>query len=161
MADGMIIRDVEPHDIAWITRVHQQHYSQVEGFDEGFNDAVSSAIERFYSHQNTLIDRAFLLQVNQQPAGCLFCQSVDTTTARLKLFFLDAPLRGKGLGRDLLNHALQHIRAAGRKKVLVSTYSAHEAACALYRRSGFSVIEEKAVKAYGRQLTEQSWLYTF
>ena len=37
------------------------------------------------------------------------------------------------------------------------THKSHEAACALYAKSGFQMTDERPVHNFGRDLIEQSW----
>ena len=157
MADiNSTIRCCRDQDYPWIIKAHLQHYSTVEGFDSGFKHAVTEAIESFKTSPHS-INQAFVLEQDESPAGCIFCLHESEGSARIKLFYLDKDLRGQGYGARLLTAAIDHIEAHDYKTLVVSTYSTHVAACALYGRTGFNKIGEKNVHAFGRQLTEQHW----
>jgi putative acetyltransferase len=54
--------------------------------------------------------------------------------------YLDASLRGRGMGRQLLALALDHARAAGFRRMELETNHAMVAAIALYQGAGFEEI---------------------
>lgn len=58
----------------------------------------------------------------------------------LRKMYLDASLRGRGMGRQLLDLALEHARAAGFRRMELETNHAMTAAIGLYQRSGFQEI---------------------
>ena len=58
----------------------------------------------------------------------------------LRKMYLDASLRGRGMGRQLLDIALEHARAAGFRRMELETNHAMTAAIGLYQRSGFQEI---------------------
>ena len=158
LPDEVTVREFRRSDREWVQRAHVRHYTQVEKFDASFEQAVAAALDAFIADAEAPVNRGFILERNGQASGCVFCVEDRPGTARLKLFYLESDLRGCGLGRALLHRVFEHTKAQGYRHLLVSTYSAHQAACALYAKTGFTCISEKPVVAYGRELTEQTWL---
>jgi putative acetyltransferase len=62
---------------------------------------------------------------------------VDPKRCELRKMYLDPSLRGRGIGSQLLELALDHARTAGFRRMELETNHAMEAAIALYQRAGF------------------------
>lgn len=64
---------------------------------------------------------------------------------QIGLFAVDHLWRGRGVGRRLLDAALQRCRAEGCDELLVVTQGDNIAACRSYERAGYRVIEEQDI----------------
>ena len=71
---------------------------------------------------------------------------------------LDPDLRGRGLGRRLLEELLDRARAAGFERAVLETFSDLTAAAHLYREYGFRVVSADTGPRWGRaELTYQRY----
>jgi len=59
-----------------------------------------------------------------------------------------APWRGRGIGRRLLDAYLSQLRALAVPGVHLTTTSRNEAACRLYERSGFRLLEQRPTRIW-------------
>lgn len=150
-----ILRDFTPADAPWVIDAHAAHYCGTEGFDASFADLVARVVGDFVATARPGIDRGFILERGGQRLGSVFCVGRDDGQVQLRLFLLDASLRGQGQGRRLLAALMDHARAAGFGRVFLWTHASHTAACALYRAAGFALVEERAVVSFGQALVEQ------
>ena len=82
--------------------------------------------------------RLALATVDSQPAGCIALRRVDAHRAELKRLYVRPAFRGHGLGRALLQWAMNQARAAGYAEVVGDTMPAMREALALYDRMGFA-----------------------
>jgi len=146
-----------PEDAAWITQTHAALYRRDEGFDASFEPVVAEAVDGFMAGYDPVVERAWLVRLGEARAGCLFLTRVSKEVARLRLFLLLPELRGQGVGRDLLERAMAFARKAGYTQIRVSTYDRHAAAGRLYKRSGFTLTHAKPARAFGHDMTEQTW----
>lgn len=64
---------------------------------------------------------------------------------QIGLFAVDYRWRGRGIGRRLLDAAIQRCRAEGCNKLRVVTQGNNIAACRSYERAGFQVIDEQDI----------------
>jgi putative acetyltransferase len=62
---------------------------------------------------------------------------VDAETFELRKMYLSPVTRGQGLGRALLERAIDHARAARAKRVVLDTTEQMQRAIALYEANGF------------------------
>lgn len=110
---------------AWITQ-----YFALEAHDrELFDDPVGSIID--------LGGTILILELGGEAVGCCALIPVDETTLELAKMAVAAQQRGRGLGRLLLEAAIERARRAGKRRVVLETNSRLEPAVRLYRSLGF------------------------
>lgn len=80
--------------------------------------------------------RGYVLSLDSQPAGILRYNLFWDNTPFCTLLYIDAPYRGQGGGRRLMEHWEQEMRAQGYPLVLTST-QVDETAQHFYRRLGY------------------------
>ena len=108
-----------------------------QGRDQPSDASIEASVERLLADPNT----AFFL--GGDPAtGVLqlrFRHSVWTGTedAHLEDLFVEAAARGSGLGRELVEAALEHARRRGCARIELDANEANEPALRLYRSVGF------------------------
>lgn len=83
-----------------------------------------------------------LLLVNDSEltVGCVGVRRWDGDIAELKRMYLRPSTRGQGMGRRLLDSALEYARQLGYRSIRLDTLPGMEAAIALYREAGFKEI---------------------
>ena len=154
----VILRDAVSSDTDWLVERHATLYAQDEGFDESFGPLVSEILEDFFAAQDPDLERGFIAERQGVRLGSIFCARGDEPgTAKLRLFLLVPEARGQGLGQRLLDAFLSFAREAGYARVRLWTHESHRAACALYARNGFALIDTGPVRSFGCDLVEQSW----
>jgi GNAT superfamily N-acetyltransferase len=84
---------------------------------------------------------AFLVALaDDLPVGCVALRALEPNVAEVKRLWVDAGMRGKGLGRRLMRAIEDHARSIGILRLQLDTNSALVAAVALYRREGWTDI---------------------
>ena len=82
--------------------------------------------------------------VNQQLAGCCAVRPLTTVdypnACEMKRLYVRRDFRGMGLGRQLVESAMDAARAAGYSAVLLDTLDDMESARALYKDLGFAEV---------------------
>ena len=81
------------------------------------------------------------------PVGCGAVRRLDAGTAELKRMYVVPELRGKGLGRRLVDALEAEARALGLRHLVLETGTRQLAAMALYRALGF-----RPIPLYGEYL---------
>jgi ribosomal protein S18 acetylase RimI-like enzyme len=74
-------------------------------------------------------------------AGCAGIRKLEERVAELKRMYIREHHRGKGLGQQLLDHALGLARELKYEKIRLDTLGSMKAAIHLYRKNGFNHIE--------------------
>jgi GNAT superfamily N-acetyltransferase len=79
--------------------------------------------------------------VDDALVGCGAISWLDDETGEVKRMWVDADVRGIGLGKRLLGRLEDEIRASGRTRVVLDTNEALVEAIAMYRRLGYCDID--------------------
>ena len=70
----------------------------------------------------------------------LLCMHAENEGAHLRWFIISDILRGKGVGRKLINRAIDFCKSKGYKKTYLWTFDGLNAARHLYENAGFKLI---------------------
>ena len=78
-----------------------------------------------------------------------------TEGAHLRWFIISDDLRGKGVGNQLMDTAMDFCRSRGYKRVYLWTFEGLNPARHLYEKNGFRLIEQHKGNQWGREVNEQ------
>jgi putative acetyltransferase len=125
--------------VALVIRILQEF-----GFQPDFesSEADLQDIEATYRNSGGL----FMLVEDQdgQLLGTFAVQRLDAVTCKLRKMYLVPEARGRGLGRYMLDQALQDARRLGYTRMIIETVRVLEAAIRLYTRAGFVPVQQEA-----------------
>lgn len=89
----------------------------------------------------------YVLVEGSRTIGTVALQRESSSSCELCRMYLAASDRGRGLGRRLLNHALECARQGGFEEIRLETAAVLREAIALYRSVGFAVEDRPPVGA--------------
>ncbi len=145
-------------DAGWLIQRHAELYAADEGFDASFEPLVAEILADFIRNHDPARERAWIARENDRRVGSIFCvKGKAPGEAKLRLFLIEPEMRGRGLGRRLLNACLDYARDSGYTRMTLWTHESHRAACALYAAHGFGLVSSRPVTAFGVDLVEQEW----
>jgi GNAT superfamily N-acetyltransferase len=103
-------------------------------------------------------DRVWIALAEGSPRGALTIDGPrperGRQAARLRFFILDESLRGRGLGRSMMNQAMQFCRDQGYRRVFLTTLPGLDAAMRLYELYGFTQVAESEITFHGSHSAE-------
>jgi putative acetyltransferase len=73
--------------------------------------------------------------------GCGAFRMLDEVTAEVKRMYVDPAVRGRGVGRRILDHLESAAHALGARRLVLETGTLQTEAISLYRRAGFKPID--------------------
>lgn len=165
MADSrpdVALRDLQTGDAGWLIQRHAELYARDEGFDASFEPLVAQILADYLRARDPGCERAWIACRGEERLGSIFCvRGAAPGAAKLRLFLLEPKARGLGLGQRLLSACLAYAREKGYEKLGLWTHESHRAACALYAKNGFTLVDARPVHNFGRDLVEQSWEIEF
>lgn len=156
------LRDLETGDAGWIIRQHARDYAEEFGYDRRFETVVTRIMADFLEHHDPSVERGWIAETPEgTPVGCIFCVRDTDAVARLRLLYVDPACRGMGLGDRLVSTCLSFARQRTYAAMTLWTHKTLSAACALYARHGFRIVEEQPTRAFGRDVVDQTWEIRF
>ena len=148
---------LKPGDLGYITYLHGVVYDEEYGLDATFEPYVAKPLAEFALNQGNPRQRLWVVERDGVVCGSAAIVEHSRTEAQFRWLLLSRDVRGRGLGRRLLEWALGFCREQGYRSVFLWTFSELEAAAHLYRAHGFTLTEEKTHPVWGRTLKEQRY----
>jgi GNAT superfamily N-acetyltransferase len=155
--ERMHIRTFKPADLLFVVQSHMDYYGKAYGFDETFRHYVGDAVDRFLETFDPELENIWIVEENGKPAGSIAIVKVDAENAQLRWFLLEEPLRGKGIGNQLMTTTIQFCRKKGYRTIYLWTVAQLDTARYLYRKYGFAITDTAAHDIWGQSLVEERW----
>jgi len=155
--DVKVRYNLEPGDMGSVLYLHGLLYGQEYGYDHTFEGYVAAGLAEFAQSFHPDKDRLWIAEMARQRIGSIAIVGRSESIAQLRWFIVHPEKRGQGLGRALLQAALQFCRQRGYKTIFLWTIRDLTIATHLYLAAGFRKIEEKTHKLWGKILTEERY----
>lgn len=101
---------------------------------------------RFDAHYTAPRGAFWVVRDATRVVGSVGVDRVDDRTAELHRLYVDASLRGRGIGQRLVETVLDWSRAQGLGRVVLWSDTRFESSHRLYRRLGFAQLGERTVE---------------
>jgi DNA-binding MarR family transcriptional regulator/GNAT superfamily N-acetyltransferase len=150
------IRGLEIGDLGRLVERHGVLYTREYGWDASFERLVAGIVAAFDPER----DRAWIAEVDGHRAGAVLCVHDTPTNAKLRTLLVEPHARGLGLGTRLVDEVIRHARRSGYRTLTLWTNDVLHAARRIYERAGFTLQHEAPHRAFGHDLTEQTWSLT-
>ena len=144
-----------PGAIGEIAAMQARFYAREHGFGARFEAKVAGECAAFCARFDPARDGLWLLVDGGRILGSIVIDSADTAGAHLRWFMVDDAMRGRGLGRRMLDAAMDFCRRAGHRRAYLTTFAGLDAARVLYERQGFRLVGEAAGETWGTTVREQ------
>ena len=152
-------------DVGRIIEFHGAVYARECGFDLTFEAYVARPLAEFVIHRSP-DNRLWMAECNGELVGCIAIvgavesgaaarAKITSRDAQLRWFLVHPAIRRRGLGRLLLNEAIQFAKDRGYSAIFLWTVAALADAARLYRSTGFSKVEEKTGRQWGVDVLEE------
>lgn len=139
-SNNNVTRKSEPRDIIELRQIARSNHRDTRFyFDRHFSrercdELYATWIER--SCQG-FADAVFVADDNGKASGYITCHLREGNLGQIGLVGVGPTLQGKGMGTQLVNHAINWFAEQGMKKVTVVTQGRNVIAQRLYQKSGF------------------------
>jgi GNAT superfamily N-acetyltransferase len=151
------IRSHKPGDMGYVAYRHGVLYEREHGFDTSFDGYVIGGLYQFAQQYDSDKDHLWVAQWRDQILGSIGIVNAGQGEAQLRWFLVEPEARDAGVGRRLLEVALEFCVRKGYHRVFLWTLSHLAAARSLYERFDFELTETKTHPIWGRTLTEERW----
>lgn len=119
-----------------------------EAFEGYIQTALQEEIDRIEDYYRPAEGSGFwVVFLAGSFAGMFGVERLDQCHAELRRMYVAPEQRRKGLARHMLDHAEEFCRESGYEVLVLSTSEVQEAALALYRAVGFTLVGEETAEA--------------
>jgi len=101
---------------------------------------------RFNAHYTPPRGAFWVVREDARVVGSVGVERLDDRTAELHRLYLDSTLRGRGIGRALVETVLDWAREQGVRRLVLWSDTRFEQSHRLYRRLGFEQLGERTVE---------------
>lgn len=145
----------EPGYLGRIAQMHGEYYAKAWGSGPGFEAQMARELCDFYDHYDPTQDLLLTAHHNGALIGSIAVvgtQSERPGEARVRWVILDERYHGRGIGRSLLNRALEFCKTQGFPGVYLWTVTGLPASLHLYESAGFRIVESHVDSHYTIEL---------
>ncbi|MEX2126209.1 MAG: GNAT family N-acetyltransferase [Woeseia sp.] len=139
MSGSITLEPVESQEQVAVARELFREYADAIGVDleyQGFATELEALPSPYAPPHGTLL----IAQINGDTAGCVALRRLDNATGEMKRLYVRPAFRSQGLGKHLIEAAIQAARRAGYAGLRLDTLPSMAAAQGLYRKLGFTEI---------------------
>jgi GNAT superfamily N-acetyltransferase len=147
---------LKPGDIGCLTWLHGIRYAEEYGWDYTFEAYVAGPLAEFAKSCGDR-ERIWIVEQDEKVAGSIAVVEASKEEAQLRWLLLHPDLRGHGIGRILVEEAIDFCRKSGYRLAFLWTVSILTAAASLYRSVGFQLTQNETHELWGKILTEQRY----
>ena len=157
MPEVEIISGYIPGAIGRVAELHAAYYHRQWGFGLFFEAKVATELAAFLSRYDEQRDGFWIASAGGRIEGAIAIDGVHAAAegAHLRWFIVSEPLRGKGVGNQLMGTAIGFCASRGYKRVYLWTFEGLHAARHLYEKNGFRLVEQHKGTQWGREVNEQ------
>jgi N-acetylglutamate synthase-like GNAT family acetyltransferase len=156
-SDVRIRRATEPGDLGAVVALHGRLYTSEYGMDQTMEAYSAVGIGGFLLDRLERGSEAGELWVAEQDGRIVGAVSMQAEEGRgrLRWLVLDAAVRGRGVGRRLVELSLDYARERGFPGVFLTTVAGLDAAHGIYRKAGFELAGSAPMAKWGIETLEQ------
>lgn len=149
-----------PGAIGRIAELHATYYSREWRFGLYFEAKVATELSRFLSGFKEGRDGFWTAVTEDRVQGGVAIDGTHASSegAHLRWYIVSPKLQGQGVGRSLLNRALQFCRDMQYPRVYLWTFEGLDTARHLYEQNGFRLVFQQEGDQWGTQVNEQKFV---
>jgi GNAT superfamily N-acetyltransferase len=146
-----------PGAIGRIAELHALYYHKHWGFHVFFESKVATELSEFLLRFEKTRDGFWVASVDERIVGSIAIDGVnqDNKGAHLRWFIVAPENQGQGIGKVLMEEAVEFCREKGFARVYLWTFAGLDAARHIYEKYGFRLCEQCEGNQWGKTVTEQ------
>ncbi|MHB1315005.1 MAG: GNAT family N-acetyltransferase [Christensenellales bacterium] len=151
------IRHFTENDIDYVIARHKALYQEEYHLSPVFSAYVEKVVRCFARDFDREKECMLIPECDGRPVGSVAIAKTNEETAQFRYYLLEPFMRGKGIGRRLIDLAIDFCRDKGYSHVFLTTISALKAARHLYASKGFRLTHAEPKPAWGEGVVEERW----
>jgi GNAT superfamily N-acetyltransferase len=146
-----------PGAIGRIAELHGTYYYKHWDFHLFFESKVAIELSEFLRRFDEARDAFWVASVEEKIVGAIAIDGANHNNkgAHLRWFIVAPENQGQGIGKILLEEAIEFCRKKNFGRVYLWTFSGLDPARHLYERFGFKLCKEREGNQWGKTVTEQ------
>jgi DNA-binding MarR family transcriptional regulator/GNAT superfamily N-acetyltransferase len=151
---------LRPHragDMGWVVAKHGELYPSEYGWDSRIEALTAEIVAAFLKNFDPAREHCWIAEVDGETAGSVFLVRDKDDVARIRLLIVDPKARGLGIGKRLVEECVRFARQAGYRKITLWTHAVLVAARDIYRKAGFTLVEEWVHDEFGKPEASETW----
>jgi GNAT superfamily N-acetyltransferase len=154
------IKGYVPGAIGRIAELHAVYYHREWGFGLFFEAKVAAEMSQFLTRFKKGRDGFWTACQGHRVQGAVAIDSAQASSegAHLRWYIVSPELRGQGIGKSLLDHAVQFCRKLNYPEVYLWTFEGLDTARHLYEKCGFQMALEQKGSQWGTEVNEQKFI---
>ena len=163
-----VVSGWRPGLIGRCIEMHARHYNEVSGFGHAFETIVATGLAELATRLDRNSNAIWAALIGDRIVGTIAIDGEDLNTtcaagdgdriAHLRFFIVAPSARGTGLGKALLQAALDFVDTHAFSQTHLWTFKGLDAARRLYESSGFHLVEERPGNQWGAEVLEQRFV---
>lgn len=151
--------DLQPGDIGSVISLHGIVYASEYGYNHTFEGSyVAASFVEFAESYNPHNDRLWVAEKKGQIVGSIGIIWRSKEEVQLRWWLVHPTCRGFGLGRALLEEAIEFCKKRPYRTIFLWTVNDLDAAIYLYKAAGFLKTEEKThPNLWGKPIIEERY----
>jgi GNAT superfamily N-acetyltransferase len=145
-----IRHELQPGDLGMVVHLHGIVYAREYGLDTTFEPYVAKPLADFVLNGS---GRLWIAEDSERIVGSIALVDADKGVGQLRWFLVVPEARGSGLGKRLLDAALDYARERALSHIFLWSFADLKDALRLYERAGFLTTETQTGSDWGAQRT--------
>lgn len=158
MDSSIIIRTYKPGEPSLVVHFYYKLFEQQFDFLPNVENYFLHAMTELFDHPDR--NELWIAEENGKIVGSVCIVGKDDGSAQLRLFGTDPSLQGKGVGKMLMQKAMDFCKEKNYSHVVLWTIDICKAARHLYGNFGFHLTDTKLNTTWADyEMTEEKWEY--
>ena len=156
---SVTLRAHRPGDMGWVVARHGEIYPAEYGWDSRIEALTAEIVAAFLKNFDPAREHCWIAEMDGEIVGSVFLvrEPGNDDVARLRLLMVDPKARGHGVGRLLVEECIRFARARGYRRITLWTHTVLAAAREIYRKTGFTLVEEWVHDDFGKPEAAETW----
>jgi DNA-binding MarR family transcriptional regulator/predicted GNAT family acetyltransferase len=156
-AGDYFVRSFQAGDIGLLSARQAVFYKAAYGWGVGLEINILEAASNFLAHFKPGREYGWIAEVNGAFAGSVLLTDEGGGLCRLRLLYVEAMARGRGLGDDLVSRCIAFARDAGYREMTLWTHTVLNSARRIYAAHGFHIVETAWHDDFGDPVQGETW----
>ena len=153
---NIVIRPYKAGEASYVSFLQMKFYEQVYGFKPVFEHYLLEAMAKFIESPEG--SQLWIALNGDEIIGSIAIINTADHIAQLRWFLVDANYQGKGIGKKLMDTAIQFCMEQGYTNIFLWTLHTLDSARHIYEDYSFMTTETKSNTEWtGELLTEERW----